>query len=103
MLRVTGTVVRTDRRSGEKTNTSTGEVRPWAFDIVKVLVASQAVVEVTRFTDSATPLPDVGELVDYAVEVAARAGRLNITLDKPWGELFPVALQSVDGEYGTAV
>ena len=89
MLRVTGKVVRTDNKSGTKVDTVTGEARTWSFDNIKVLVASQAVVEVTRFSDSATALPVVGADVDYAVEVAARGGRLNINLDKPWAALFP--------------
>ncbi len=91
MLRVTGKVVRVDSRAGEKLNEKTGEMRPWAFDTIKVLVAEQAIVEVTRFADSTYPAPDIGEQVDYAVEVAARAGRLNVQLDKPWDELFPKA------------
>ncbi len=89
MLRVTGKVVRLDSKSGTKVNTETGEARAWAFDVIKVLVADQAIVEVTRFADSSVPLPDVGESVDYAVECAARGGRLNVQLDKPWAELFP--------------
>ncbi len=89
MLRVTGKVVRLDSKSGTKVNTETGEARAWAFDVIKVLVADQAIVEVTRFADSSVPLPDVGEPVDYAVECAARGGRLNVQLDKPWAELFP--------------
>lgn len=88
MLRVTGKVTRTDRKSGTKLNEATGEMRAWAFDVIKVLVADQAIVEVTRFADSATQLPDVGDEVDYAVDVAARQGRLNVQLDKPWAELF---------------
>lgn len=91
MLRVTGKVVRTDGKSGEKINATTGEVRPWAFDVIKVLVADQAIVEVTRFADSLTPLPGVGTEVDYAVDVNARAGRVNVQLDKPWADLFPAA------------
>ena len=95
MLRVTGQVVRTDNKSGTKVDTVTGEARNWAFDNIKVLVADQAVVEVTRFSDSSTPLPVIGAAVDYAVEVAARGGRLNINLDKPWTALFPPVVAPV--------
>lgn len=91
MLRVTGKVVRTDTKSGTKVDTTTGEARNWSFVNIKVLVADQAIVEVTRFSDSSTPSPAVGDAVDYAVEVAARGGRLNINLDKPWAALFPPA------------
>lgn len=89
MLRVTGRVVRVDAKSGVK-NPGTDEARAWAFDVIKVLVAEQAIVEVTRFADNAEcRKPSVGEEVDYAVEVSVRGGRQNVVLDKPWLALFP--------------
>lgn len=92
MHRITGRVVRIDQKTGvkETADAKSGEVtrKPWAFDIITVLVADQAIVEVTRFGDSAVPLPAVGAQVDYAAAVAVRGSRLNVQLDKPWADLF---------------
>lgn len=90
MLRVTGRVLRVDYKSGAKADASTGELRPWAFHVVKILVADMDLAEVTIFGDSPyVGSAVVGAEVDWAVSVAARGGRLNVQLDKPWAELFP--------------
>jgi hypothetical protein len=65
----------------------TGEVtsRPWAFNVVRVLVAGQDVAEVTIFRDNSTPVPAVGDEIDYAVEMSG--GRAQVY--QPWAALFP--------------
>lgn len=88
MLRLTGRVVRTDLKSGNTADKTTGELRAWSFTIVKVLVAEQDIAEVSIYSDSTTPVPAVGSEVDYAVIATVRGSRLNVTLDKPWADLF---------------
>lgn len=88
LVRATGRVLRTDYKSGAKTDPTTGEIRPWSFNTVKVLVAEQDIVEVTMFGDSTTPVPHVGAEIDWAVVVQPRGGRVNVQLDKPWADLF---------------
>lgn len=91
MLRVTGRVVRTDHKSGAKVDAATGEVKPWSFDIITVLVAEQAIHEVQRFSSSGTPCPSVGDDVDYAVNVEVYRNKPSFGLDQPWASLFPKA------------
>ncbi len=89
MLRVTGRVVRTNNKNGAKVDQVSGEVKPWSFDIITVLVAEQAIVEVQRFSSSETPCPSVGDAVDFAVSVEVYRNKPSYGLDKPWAALFP--------------
>jgi hypothetical protein len=89
MLRITGKVVRLDARSGHSPDKVTGELKPWAFDIITVLVAEQAVVNVQKFASNTTPTPPVGAEVDVAVDVDVFRGTPSYQLVKPWADLFP--------------
>jgi len=84
MLRVSGKCLRVEERSGTKLNEATGELRPWAFDVCRILVADSDVVEVTRWANSPVCQPGRGDYVDWLVDVSARGGRLNVALDSEW-------------------
>lgn len=89
LTRITGRVVRVDSKAGTKINEQTGEARAWGFDVIRILVAEQDVVEVQRFKDNTTPAPAVGTEVDYAVTIDVYRNKPSASLDKPWHELVP--------------
>ncbi len=89
MLRLTGKAVRLDSRSGHSADKLTGELKPWAFDIVTVLVAEQAVVNVQKFASHTDPTPAVGEAVDLAVTVDVFRGTPSFQYAGTWASLTP--------------
>jgi hypothetical protein len=89
VLRLTGKVVKIDQRSGQSPDKVTGELKPWSFDIITVLVADQAIVPVQKFSSNATQTPPIGAQVDVAVEVDVFRGVPSYQLVKPWEDLFP--------------
>ena len=94
MLRLTGKVTRIDTRSGQYPDKVTGEFKPWSFDMVNVMVADQAIVVVQRFSNNPTPVPVVGQEIDYAVTAEVFRERVTFQVDKPWADLFPKALSA---------
>lgn len=80
ILRVTGDVVRVDQKNGEKNG------RAWRMSIARVLIANQSISEVTLFEDSGVR-PDVGDAVDWAVDVNPRGNFLSVQYDGQWSSL----------------
>lgn len=87
MLRLTGKVVRLDSRSGHSPDKVTGELKPWAFDIITVLVAEQAIVNVQKFASNTTPTPAVGDQVDYAVTCDVFRNTPSYQVDALWSSV----------------
>lgn len=92
MLRLTGKCVKLDTRSGMSPDKTTGELKPWSFDLITVLVADQAIVVVQKFASNTTTAPGIGDPVDYAVTVDVFRNTPSFQLDSPWASLFPKTL-----------
>ena len=69
-VRVTGTVLRVDNRSGSRK--SDGE--RYSIDTVRVLVESTGIAEATL--PDTVKLPGAGQVVDYLADVSVWNGRL---------------------------
>jgi hypothetical protein len=95
MLRVTGKVQRVNTRSGGKTDESTGEYKPWSFDLIKVVDGGGELNVVQRFDrDDAPARPERGDEVDYAVTPEVFRGRVTLALQDDWA-LYAEDLSSV--------
>ena len=106
MLRLTGTVVRVERKTGQS---SSGN--HWAMDVVRVLVAGQSIVEFNAFAEKdpahpsgfAAPAYQLGAEIDYAVNVKAGRYGVEVAADMPWAKLEPaVAPLAVAGSTSKA-
>ncbi|HEY0186217.1 MAG TPA: hypothetical protein VGC67_01885 [Cellulomonas sp.] len=85
--RITGQVLRTERRSG----TSKASGNPYDFTEVGVLVASR---DVTSFTvqASAGVSFSAGDLIDIVVDLSVYAGRLDVSYVGSWLPAFEAAV-----------
>lgn len=79
MFRVTGEVTRIQNKDGKNR-----EGEPYKMDVISVFVRGEAVVQVTRFGRSEVEMPQVGDEVDWAVEVAQRGAFQSASLDSEW-------------------
>ena len=86
MYRVTGTVVKIDKRSGSKAQAD-GEQRPWTMFTVRVLVKQMSVVEVVAFAGDDFLAPGVGDEIDWAVEVRADRRGIQANYDGAWSSV----------------
>ncbi len=94
MLRLTGKAVRRDSRSGHSPDKVTGELKPWSFDIITVLVAEQAVVNVQKFASHTDETPAVGSEVDLAVTVDVFRGTPSFQYAGTWESMLPQSAPS---------
>lgn len=85
--RLTGQVLRTERRSGVSKNSGNA----YDFTEVGVLVASR---DVTQFTVQATAGAtfEPGDLIDVVVDLSIYAGRLDVSYVSPWAPAFEAAV-----------
>jgi hypothetical protein len=96
MLRVTGKVTKRDSREGAKLNPETGELRPWKINSARVLVAGQALVDVSAFEREGAPaLPALHDECDLAVEAESYKGKINYNLVGTWASLFAAPAKSL--------
>ncbi|WP_457204111.1 hypothetical protein [Nocardioides sp. HB32] len=81
---MTGIVLRTDERSGNKVQDD-GSSRAWKMTTAKVLVGGEDLIEVTIPDEKLLLCPGKGEAVDWLVRIRHNGGKyLNIDLSGEW-------------------